>query len=399
MNNLDNSIEKVSFEDISNRKILVVDDAQSLLDLIACILKKVGFTNIHLVKNGQEAMEIITSWAPDLIILDLMMPVMDGMEVCRQVRSSEKTASIPIIVQTGMDDNKERLKAFESGASDLITKPINALELVARTKLHLHNLLLTEEKLSYQQEINDELAMAKEVQKNLLPSPCSLVKIRKQTKLNISSFFQPSSALGGDFWGAKTLSNDCIGFYITDFSGHGVVSALNTIRLHTLMFDVDDQWLEPSVLLTNLNQKLCDMLPTGQFATMILGVISPEDKQMHYAASAAPAPILGSWSNLSKYEYLDTTGLPLGINKSATYKTHQIPFDKENFLLCFSDALIETKMTTGETLEDEGLIKLLKNLATQKANPDLLDQVIATFFENSGNNLRDDLTALCFDYL
>ncbi|WP_053005954.1 PP2C family protein-serine/threonine phosphatase [Kiloniella spongiae] len=394
-----NSSNDIPFETIANRQVLVVDDVKLLRDLITSILRQAGFNNIEHAENGQEAMLKVTDNPPDIIILDLMMPIMDGMEVCRLVREIEDTASIPIIVQTAMHDNEERLKAFAAGASDLVTKPVNALELVIRTKLHLKNLILTENREKYRARVADELATAKDVQQNILPSPQHLREIREQTGLNISSVCQPSSELGGDFWGARILANGSIGFYVTDFSGHGVVSALNTIRLHTLLFNVGEAWQKPDQLLSDINQNLCDMLPTGQYATMIIGLISPENNTLSYAGAAAPPPIYGEWEKPEKFSYLDTTGLPLGVSKIATYDLQTVPFTKNHLLFSFSDALIETKLNDGTFLEGEELIKLVKDLTNSRANPQLLNQLISSFFENGGDDLRDDLTAICFDYL
>ncbi|WP_120495811.1 PP2C family protein-serine/threonine phosphatase [Kiloniella sp. EL199] len=389
----------IPFEAIANRQILVVDDAKSLRDVIASILRKAGFNNIQQAENGQEAMLKVAANPPDIIILDLMMPIMDGMKVCRLVREIEDTASIPIIIQTAMNDNEERLKAFAAGASDLVTKPINALELVIRTKLHLKNLILTEKREKYRIRVADELSTAKDVQQNILPSQKYLDDIRSKTGLHISSMCQPSSELGGDFWGVHILKNGSVGFYVTDFSGHGVVAALNTIRLHTLLFNVGEAWQKPSALLSKINQSLCDMLPTGQYATMIIGLICPEKKMLSYAGAAAPPPIYGEWSKPAELQYLDTTGLPLGISKSATYDLKTIPFTPDHFLFSFSDALVETKLNDGTLLEGDELIEWVKDLTNAQPNPQLLDQLIMAFFENGGDDLRDDLTAISFDYL
>ncbi len=389
----------IPFEQIANRQILVVDDVKLLRDLITSILRKAGFANIEQAENGQEAMYKVASNPPDLMILDLLMPIMDGMEVCRLVRQIEDTAAIPIIVQTAMNDNEERLKAFAAGASDLVAKPVNALELVIRTKLHLKNLILTEKREKYRVRVADELSTAKDVQQNILPPQKYLDDIRSQTGLHISSMCQPSSELGGDFWGVHLLKNGSIGFYVTDFSGHGVVAALNTIRLHTLLFNVGEAWQEPSVLLANINQSLCDMLPTGQYATMLIGLICPEKKMLNFAGAAAPPPIYGEWSKPEELQYLDTTGLPLGISKLATYELKTIPFTPEHFLFSFSDALIETKLKDGTELEGDQLRKWVKDLTNAQPNPQLLDQLIMAFFENGGDDLRDDLTAISFDYL
>ncbi|MFD2206700.1 PP2C family protein-serine/threonine phosphatase [Kiloniella antarctica] len=391
--------EHLSFKEISHRRILVVEDIKTLRHLIELILKKAGFDQIILAENGQEAMYQIVKNPPDLIILDLMMPIMGGMEVCSLVRKVKSTASIPIIVQTAMNDKEERLKAFSVGASDLITKPVDAHELVIRTKLHLKNLVLSERQEQYRRRVTDELSTAKDVQQSLLPSVDLITEIQNKTKLNVSSFFQPSSELGGDFWGTRLMEDGQVGFYMADFSGHGVVSALNTIRLHTLLFNVKEAWLTPDLLLSSINKNLCEMLPTGQYATMLMGVISPQSKQLHYTAAAAPPPIVGSWANLKNYEYLDTTGVPLGVSKSTTYEINTIDFTEDNFLFCFSDALVETKLHNKKMLDDEELISLIKTFSVKAPNPNLLNQVVATFFERIDEPIQDDLTVLSFDYL
>lgn len=389
----------VPFEEIANRQIMIVDDVKLLRDLIAGILRNAGFKNIVLAENGQEAMHKVALSPPDLMILDIMMPIMGGMEVCGLVRKIEDTAFIPIIIQTAMNDNEERLKAFAAGASDLVTKPVNALELIIRTKLHLKNLVLTKKQEFYRRRVAHELSTAKDVQQNLLPSAKTIENIYSLTGLKISSFCQPSSELGGDFWGAQLLNDGSIGFYVTDFSGHGVVSALNTIRLHTLLFNVGDEWKEPSKLLSSINQSLCGMLPTGQYATMLIGLISPEEGTLCYSGAAAPPPIYGAWSDPGNFEYLDTTGIPLGISKSATYEIKTLPFTPDHFLFSFSDALIETKLHNGVLLEGDELIRWIQDICKAKLNHNLLDQVIYSFFENGGTEMLDDLTVVSFDYL
>ncbi|MCZ4282286.1 fused response regulator/phosphatase [Kiloniella laminariae] len=393
------SSEKVPLEDILNRRILVVDDAKSLCVLIYSILKKAGFTNIIMAENGMEAMSTIAATPPDLIILDLMMPIMDGMEVCRLARQIEDTASIPIIIQTAMDNQGERLKAFAVGASDLITKPVYPQELVARTKLHLQNLVLAEKQERYLNRVADELAMAKDVQQNLLPSSQFLADIKSRFQVNIASVCEPSSELGGDFWRAEPLKNGSLGFYIADFSGHGVVSALNTVRLHTLMYNIDHDWDNPCAILEQINLDLCRILPTGQFATMMIGIISREENTLYYAAAASPQPIYGKWADPDSIEYLDTSGLPLGISEKASYETRKIAFSKDNFLFCYSDALTETQMKDGKYLEGDLLLEKVRSLSSASENKHLLDQVMKDFYENKGHLLKDDLTAVSFDYL
>ncbi|WP_417432117.1 SpoIIE family protein phosphatase [Kiloniella sp.] len=105
------------------------------------------------------------------------------------------------------------------------------------------------------------------------------------------------------------------------------------------------------------------------------------------------------WEEPDNLQYLDTTGLPLGISRTAAYDLQTVPFTKDHFLFSFSDALIETKLNNDTYLEGEELIRLVKYLIGGRPTPQLLDQLISTFFERGGNKIRDDLTAVCFDSL
>ncbi len=114
------------------KRVLVVDDEQDILDLIRYNLAKEGY-EVTTAKNGKEAIERAPGKA-DLIVLDLMMPVMDGLEACRRLKQDPKTATIPIIFLTARSSEKDEIEALESGADDFLQKPISPRKLVARVK-------------------------------------------------------------------------------------------------------------------------------------------------------------------------------------------------------------------------------------------------------------------------
>jgi phosphate regulon transcriptional regulator PhoB len=115
------------------KKILVADDEKDIVELIAYNLEQEGFT-VSKAFDGRKAWEMVQADKPDLVILDLMMPAMPGMEVCRMIRRQAETAAIPIIMLTAKSDPVDKILGLEIGADDYITKPFHIRELIARVR-------------------------------------------------------------------------------------------------------------------------------------------------------------------------------------------------------------------------------------------------------------------------
>ncbi|RJP21924.1 MAG: response regulator [Candidatus Abyssobacteria bacterium SURF_5] len=124
--------------------VLIVDDHKLTRELLKTYLRGVEFATIE-AENGQEALSKLASHLPDLVILDLLMPLLDGFEVCRQIKENPRTALLPVIVATGLDDFDAKMKALEAGADDFIHKPVNEQELLMRVKNHLRIKQLTDD--------------------------------------------------------------------------------------------------------------------------------------------------------------------------------------------------------------------------------------------------------------
>lgn len=118
-------------------RILIVDDTPINLKVAILIIENHGF-EVSVANSGQEALEQVKSERPDLILLDIVMPEMDGFRVCSELKKEPEYADIPILFLTGQSDEDDIIKAFEAGGADYVTKPVNPTELVARIKTHLH---------------------------------------------------------------------------------------------------------------------------------------------------------------------------------------------------------------------------------------------------------------------
>ena len=162
--------------------------------------------------------------------------------------------------------------------------------------------------------------------------------------------------LGGDFWQIFPLSKTRLGFYICDFSGHGVASALNTFRLHALVSQNNLHLKTPALFLKHLNKQMHLLLPRGQFATMFLGILDTRKKTLTYSGAGAPNPI---FIRKGRGRLLASEGLPLGILPNPEYQNSCIELQKGDILLLYSDALIEAPNKNGKRLG----INVFKNKA------------------------------------
>lgn len=134
-------------------KILIVDDEPFNVDYLQQELEDLGYETMS-ATNGQEALQKVTAEAPDLILLDVMMPLMDGFTVCRLLKDNDETRLIPIVIMTALDGIEDRIKGIEAGADDFLTKPVNERELLARIQTALKRKQAVERKLK-QQETGD----------------------------------------------------------------------------------------------------------------------------------------------------------------------------------------------------------------------------------------------------
>jgi putative two-component system response regulator len=164
----------------SQARILIVDDAEENIKLVTEILnrpKKVY--QIHSANDGFEALEKVKVVSPDLIMLDVVMPGIDGFEVCRILKENEKTRLIPVVMITALDSQQDRLRGLEAGVDDFISKPFNVYELLARVK-NLLKLRSYINELEHAEQVIFSLARAVEAKDNYTEGHCERLSILAQ---------------------------------------------------------------------------------------------------------------------------------------------------------------------------------------------------------------------------
>lgn len=373
----------------SEQKILVVDDAALNRELLTTYLLNAGFKNIQTAEDGIDALEKVKQFEPDLVILDLIMPRMDGMDVIKNLRANPKYAQLPIIVQTSISDPEQRVDAWSYGATDVVTKPIHKLELLSRVRVQLENSYLIRELETYQTVASDDIAQALEVQRSLLPGTTLMKTIAERRNLSFDSLFIPSRFLSGDMWGAVETENPEFAIWICDFAGKGIRASLNTFRLHTLIQELKGHWLNPGQMIHSLNRRMTKMMQPGQFATFFYGVIDPINDKIHYTAASSTYPIL-YYPEEQRVVCGEAAGIPLGVVNDADYPVHVLDFPKGASLILYSDMFWEDKGIPGISFLPEKLEGLVKEL---NGRP-FLDVVREQLSLVGDLSLPDDLTLI-----
>src|SRR4051812_13032925 len=212
--------------------ILIVDDTPANLQVLAGMLKDRGY-KVRPVPSGKLALLAAKREPPDLILLDINMPELNGYEVCEQLKADELLAGIPVIFISALTDQLDKVKAFASGGLDYITKPFQMEELHARVKTHLKLHRLQVELGAANRRLADtndrmsrDLKAAAKIQESFLPR-----NLPRISGADFAWIYRPCDELAGDGLNIIPLGDNKVALYILDVSGHGVVSALLSVTL------------------------------------------------------------------------------------------------------------------------------------------------------------------------
>ncbi|MBD2175394.1 SpoIIE family protein phosphatase [Pseudanabaena sp. FACHB-1998] len=324
-------------------QILIIDDDPTMRMTLQRFLKSQGY-DVILAKDGQEGLAKAEEVNPSLIICDWMMPIMDGLEVCRQIKSNLKLSSIYLILLTARDQEGDLVKGLEMGADDFLSKPPRINELRARVRAGLRLYQATQELQRQKQVIEQELFQASQYVRSLLPAPI-------EGEISIQSSFLPSTQLGGDSFDYFWLDQDHLALYLLDVSGHGVgsallsVSVLNIMRTRSLRNSITSQentnFSSPSQVLRDLNNTFQMSVHNEMYFTIWYGVYNKQTHQLVYASGGHPPAVLISNDDIPKIKLLKTSGLPIGMMPNIDYHDQTCEIDTDSRLYLFSDGVYE----------------------------------------------------------
>lgn len=373
--------------------ILVVDDTEFNRTLITAMLRQAGFRRIQHAVDGIDALRKIGDELPDLVILDIVMPGLDGFEVCRHLRADPRFSDLPVLVQTALSNTEDRNKAFQLGTTDLITKPIDRNELLARVRIHLENRVLIQDLQLYRARLESELGMAREMYNHLLPTTALFDQIGRDSGVRIRHHTAVSSELGGDLWGIIPLSERRFGLYLLDMTGTGVSAALNAFRMHTVLHELAPLAGDPSRFLGEVNARAVDLFESGERVSVIYGVIDPTVGTFTYATAAAGRPILLQCGNRVA-ELGDSDGASVGESGGSVFPARVLPFGPGARLLLYNNAVAAALPVESVSSAAEALAELA---APALGSPTLIEacaRVTSALARVVGDRPREDMTLI-----
>lgn len=365
--------------------LLIADDDRSTRSLLRLVLKKDGYRVIE-VENGEECLAAWQEHQPDMILLDAMMPVMDGFSCCQQIN---KKSNIPILMITGLNDKESVDRAFAVGATDYITKPIHPPVLRQRLARMLKAakaeaaLRTSEAKLLEQNlKLQAELDRAADYVRSLLPKPT-------KEKIIIEQHFAPSARLGGDIFDHYWLDPNHLVVYLVDVAGHGVMSALLSISVLNILRSqslYNTDFYEPWTVLRELNRVFQMNEKGDNYFTIWYGVISLSDRQLVYASAGHPPGIL--MSEQQGIQYLDNDNIPIGMFDEYPFEQNICAFETGDRLYILSDGVYEVPQADGRLWGFDNMVKLLAK--AQNSNNFNLEKICHFIQEQHREQRLDD---------
>lgn len=339
--------------------ILIVEDNQASLDIMRARLLANNYDVITAI-NGLQGLDQAREHLPDLILLDIMMPKMDGLDVCRILRKDATIPFIPIILVTAKTDIMDVVAGLEAGGDEYLTKPVNHTSLVARVKSMLRIKDLHDMVLAQTEQMKRQLETATKVQELFWPK-----SLGSSDKANIWAFSEPAAYVGGDLYDIIQMSDNSVLVYVADISGKGVAAALIMAALSTMIRSEALFHKDMVDLLKVVNKSMVKLSSDeGYFATMICAKYWPENGRLQLLRAGHPFPLWIVNGTIIKIPWLD--GIPLGIMEDVNYETHDIVLSAGDSCLFYSDGVIEAE---NESEEMFGNKKLIECISKKKAPP------------------------------
>jgi two-component system response regulator len=395
--------------------LLVVDDNEGNRDMLSRRLRNQGYT-VETAEHGRKALEVINSQPVDLVLLDVMMPEMNGYEVLKHLKADSTLRNIPVIMISALGEIESVVRCIEMGAEDYLPKPFNPVLLRARVTACLEKKRLRDIERLYAQSMEKELEIGRKIQSSFFPD-----LLPELPGWEIATYFQAANQVAGDFYDAFFLSNrKAVGLVIADVCDKGVGSALfmalirslirvfsgqthlcdtyildNQDRVEGIITPQETNSIDPTnaliaVALTNdyIEQNHSRM---SMFATLFFGVLDPETGSLAYInAGHEPLVVVGPGGIK---EDLQPTGPAVGMMLDAKFTIKQVQLEPGDILIGYTDGVTEAYSPSGELFTKKRLRSILQQPVSSA--PELLERIkagLSAYTENAPQS--DDITLL-----
>lgn len=368
--------------------VLVVDDTETNIDIL---VEALGDTyDVSVALDGETALQDVAESPPDLILLDIMMPGINGYQVLEKVREHRGPGDLPIIMATAMGESENIVKALQLGANDYVTKPFDLPVVLARVETQLSLKRSRDALAAAHLKMKRDLEAAARIQQAFLPADSPTV-----AGARFAWRFLPCDELAGDTLNILPLDEHNVGLFLVDVRGHGVSSALLSVTLSRLMsrgseassvlWRRDEGSPEPRIaspveVVEALARRFPADVETGQYFTLLYGVLDTDRRELRYVSAGQPPAVHLRRGN--EPGFLAAAGLPVGLLPAhlmpSRYEETSVRLDPGDRLYFYSDGIPEAKDPEDEELGRERLARELHRLrdrTLEESLSSLVDQV------------------------
>lgn len=377
--------------------ILIVDDTPANLQVLAGMLKERGY-KVRPVLTGKLALLAAERDPPDLILLDINMPEMNGYEVCQRLKADSALQGIPVIFISALTEQLDKVKAFAIGGVDYLTKPFQMEELQARVETHLKLRRLQIKLEQYSQSLEAarerlklDLELARKVQRGLLPP-----RVPEIRGYEFFAHYESAHEVGGDYYDFILLPGQRIAVLLGDVCGKGVVAALLMAKLSAdarfCMLTEPD----PATAITRLNSLMCQS-GSDRFVTLVAAVLDPVHHTVTLINAGHPLPLIyhRATRTVEEASGVAMAGMPLGILDGFEYQSCQVTLEPDDSILTFTDGVTEAMDMQDVQLETKGVYDAVQGEAYSPSG--LVEQLVKVVKQFAvGRSQSDDIAVVGF---
>lgn len=368
-------------------RILVVDDNKINRMTLSRSLEQLGY-QVELAEDGEQALKQVAEQPFDLLLLDILMPKLDGFQVLARLQENGGLHELPVIVISALDDMESVVRGIEMGAEDFLPKPFDPVLLRARIGASLEKKRLREAEKAV---VEREYQTAAGIQRGILPK-----SLPQQPGWEFGAVISPARQVGGDFYDFIEVGDGRLGVMVGDVSDKGFPAALVMAMYVALMRSEARHESSPAELLRITNRRLMQMNNTG-FITLLYGVLDSTSGQFDYARAGHHLPLIAR-SDGTISEPDSQPGQPLGLFDEPLIDQQSVQLEPDDSLILYTDGIPDATDHAGVTYGEERFRSWLEG-AGARSPQELCDQLVYELVQyQEPHGQFDDMTVLAFRY-
>ncbi len=346
-------------------RILVVDDNDDNRYTLTLYLDLEGYTDIAIAEDGEQAIAQLKERDFDLVLLDVMMPKVDGYQVLTWLKGQHRLNDLPVIMISALNEMTSVVRCIELGAVDYLQKPFNQHLLRARLGASLDKKRLRDQVNAHLFRLEQELQAARDLQMSMLPQ--EFPDPSPRCPVDIHGLIQPAREVGGDLYDFFRTEDGALCFFVGDVSGKGMPAALfmartkSLIRIATELMRDRDAPAGPAEIIDRVNRELCQSNNDMMFVTLFFGILNPATGEVAYCNAGHNPPYRCSGETLVAVD--SGKGIILGVRPQAVYQTGTLTLAPNETLFLFTDGVTEAHDLSGSLFSEERLEAALRAAA------------------------------------